>query len=44
MLPTFASCEMGWVKLRTYCMNAWMSPMEMVPAVASPAPTTTTPT
>ena len=26
---TLATCEIGWLKLLTYCMNAWISPMEI---------------
>ena len=44
MLDTCESCVIGWVKLRTYCMNAWTSPMVMEPPIARKAPTTTTAT
>ena len=44
MLLTWASCWMGWVKLRTYWMNAWMSPMVMMPRAAKMLPETATAT
>ena len=37
MLDTCASCWMGWVKLRTYWIKAWISPMVMMPLAAKNA-------
>ena len=44
MLDTCASCWMGWVKLRTYWIKAWISPMVMMPLAAKMLPTMATAT
>ena len=44
ILDTCAIWVMGWVKLRTYWINDWISPTWMAPDEARMAPTTVTAT
>ena len=44
VLMMLASWAMGRVKLRIYCVKAWMSPTPMAPTSTCQAPTTQTAT
>ena len=44
MFDTCASCVMGWLRFFTYWMLAWISPIVMMPWIASADPAMATAT